>query len=100
QKPQPSQSCFANSLLISSYAALRTLSSPLARARSKALLMIESLNRLKFTGLSQLLPVTCVASSVPTCVDPSTSAGSLEQCHHTHWVSGSKPGWFRHADAW
>src|SRR5579859_2346462 len=64
--------------------------------------MMASLNRLKLTGLSQLLPVTCVASSVPISVDfdPAARPGVTLQCHQTHWVSGSNPGWFRHADAW
>ena len=61
-----------------------------------------SLKRLKFTGLSQLFPVPPVASSVPISLETELAArpGAFLQCHHTHWVSGSKPGWFRQPDAW
>src|SRR6478752_3023910 len=87
---------------MSSYSVLRTAWSLDARAFSKALLMTESLKRLKFTGLSQLFPVTPPASSVPISLEtePVARAGGFLQCHHTHWVSGSKPGWFRQPDAW
>src|SRR5262249_30762064 len=72
------QSCLANSLLMSSYSAVRFAWSGSIRASSKSLLITESLNAAKLTKLSHAV------------------GGALVQCHHTYWVSSSAPGLLRH----